>query len=78
MIRTMTKQDTEEVYRMMLSDSANQSLDLSRLFDAEGIQSALNILLDSIGESGIVDQAQLDAIYNTATDIDQARLNKED
>ena len=64
---------SEEVYRMMLTDAANQSLDLSRLVDAEGIESALNILLDSIGESGIVDQAQLDAIYNTATDIDQAR-----
>ena len=64
---------SEEVYRMMLTDAANQSLDLSRLVDAEGVESALNILLDSIGESGIVDQAQLDAIYNTATDIDQAR-----
>lgn len=64
---------SEEVYRMMLTDAANQSLDLSRLVNAEGVESALNILLDSIGESGIVDQAQLDAIYNTATDIDQAR-----
>lgn len=64
---------SEEVYRMMLTDAANQSLDLSRLVDAEGVESALNILLDSIGESGIVDKAQLDAIYNTATDIDQAR-----
>ena len=64
---------SEEVYRMMLTDAANQSLDLSRLVDAEGVESALNILLDSIGKSGIVDQAQLDAIYNTATDIDQAR-----
>ena len=64
---------SEEVYRMLLTDAANQSLDLSRLVDAEGIESALNILLDSIGESGIVDQAQLDAIYNTATDINQAR-----
>lgn len=64
---------SEEVYRMLLTDAANQSLDLSRLVDAEGVESALNILLDSIGESGIVDQAQLDAIYNTATDIDQAR-----
>ena len=64
---------SEEVYRMMLTDAANQSLDLSRLVDAEGVESDLNILLDSIGESGIVDQAQLDAIYNTATDIDQAR-----
>lgn len=64
---------SEEVYRMMLTDAANQSLDLSRLVDAEGIESALNILFDSIGKSGIVDQAQLDAIYNTATDIDQAR-----
>ena len=64
---------SEEIYRMLLTDAANQSLDLSRLVDAEGIESALNILLDSIGESGIVDQAQLDAIYNTATDIDQAR-----
>ena len=64
---------SEEVYRMMLTDAANQSLDLSRLVDAEGIESALNILLNSIGESGIVDKAQLDAIYNTATDIDQAR-----
>lgn len=64
---------SEEVYRMLLTDAANQSLDLSRLVDAEGIESALNILLDSIGESGIVDKAQLDAIYNTATDIDQAR-----
>ena len=64
---------SEEVYRMLLTDAANQSLDLSRLVDAEGVESALNILLDSIGESGIVDKAQLDAIYNTATDIDQAR-----
>lgn len=64
---------SEEVYRMMLTDAANQSLDLSRLVDAEGVESALNILLDSIGESGIVDKAQLDAIYNTATDIEQAR-----
>ena len=64
---------SEEIYRMLLTDAANQSLDLSRLVDAEGVESALSILLDSIGESGIVDQAQLDAIYNTATDIDQAR-----
>ena len=64
---------SEEVYRMMLTDAANHSLDLSRLFDAEGIESALNILFDSIGENGIVDQAQLDAIYNTVTDIDKAR-----
>lgn len=66
---------SEELVPYLLTDAANFSLGLAQLVDSQGFESALNILFDNIKKSGkkVVDQAQLDAIINSANDQEAAR-----
>ena len=66
---------SEELVPYLLTDAANFSLGLAQLVDSQGFESALNILFDNIKKSGkkVVDQAQLDAIINSANDQKAAK-----